>query len=79
MHNFTLLGSAVKPFFDGRGQMREISITDAGLVLQMRYHAVRDLALRGILRARRNEAGRLVVSAESVNAYRDRATVGTAA
>ena len=60
--------------------MREISITDAGLLLGMRYHAVRDLALRGVLNARRNENGRLVVSAESVDRYqRARATSGAAA
>ena len=50
--------------------MREFSITDAGLLLGLGYGRVRDLAMRGILKARRNEQGRLMVSAESVQAYR---------
>jgi hypothetical protein len=48
---------------------RDHSITDAGLKLGLTYHRVRDLALRGVLDARRNEQGRLVISAESIEQY----------
>jgi len=60
--------------------MREYTITDAGLMLGMGYGRVRDLAMRGVLKGRRTEQGRLMVSAESVDQYRrDRASVGAAA
>jgi hypothetical protein len=59
--------------------MREYSITDTGLRLMLTYGRVRDLALRGVLKARRNEQGRLMVSAESVEAYRQQRTAFGAA
>jgi hypothetical protein len=60
--------------------MREYSITDAGLMLSMTYGRVRDLAMRGVLKGRRTEQGRLMVTAESVDQYRrERGAVGTAA
>lgn len=60
--------------------MNEYSLTDAGLMLGLTYHRVRDLAMRGVLKGRRTDAGRLVVTAESVDQYRrERSTAGAAA
>jgi hypothetical protein len=57
--------------------VKQYSITDTGLILGLTYHRVRDLAMRGVLAARRDERGRLVVSADSIDDYQRQRAAST--
>lgn len=53
-----------------------LTMTDAGMALGVPFHRVRDLAMRGVLRARRGDDGRWRISEASVDDYK-RATAAT--
>lgn len=47
----------------------EIGITDAAMILKRAYQATRDIVLRGDIKARRDDTGRLWVKRSSVEKY----------